>query len=149
MNEVVAVFPANVPFAVTSYSVAATTAAQATETVEAVEPVTANEAGALGGLPSWLRYGLRVWFAPVGVTARSSELVVAATLIAFRHAAVANLCALSLTNARICKPDDETPLSFATCAGPARRTATIGPAEPLLRDSAIAAESEAVLAHRV
>ena len=112
MNEVVAVFPANVPFAVTSYSVAATTAAQATETVEAVEPVTANEAGALGGLPSWLRYGLRVWFAPVGVTARSSELVVAATLIAFRHSEVAYLCALSLTKARICKPDEETPLSL-------------------------------------
>ena len=85
----------------------------------------------------------------MGVTARSSELVVAATLIAFCHSEVANLCALSLTNARICKPDEETPLSFATCAGPARRTATIGPAEPL-RDSAIAAESEAVLAaHRV
>ena len=45
MNEVVAVFPANVPFAVTSYSVAPTTAAQATERVEAVEPVTANERG--------------------------------------------------------------------------------------------------------
>ena len=55
MNEVVAVFPANLPFAVTSYSVAATTAAQATEIVEAVEPVTANEAGAPGGLPSWFR----------------------------------------------------------------------------------------------
>ena len=40
VNEVVAVFPANVPFAVRSYSVAPTTAAQATEMVEAVEPVT-------------------------------------------------------------------------------------------------------------
>ena len=77
----------------------------------------------------------------MGVTARSSELVVAATAIAFRHSEVAYLCALSLTNARICKPDEETPRSLPTCAGPARRTATIGPAEPL-RDSAIAAESE-------
>ena len=86
----------------------------------------------------------------MGVTARSSELVVAATAIAFRHSEVAYLCALSLTNARICKPDEETPRSLATCAGPARRTATIRPAEPLLRDSAIAAESEAALAaHRV
>jgi hypothetical protein len=78
------------------------------------------------------------------VTARSSELVVAAIPIAFRHAEVANLCALSLTNARIGEPDRNTPRSLATCAGPARRTATIGPAETL-RDSAIAAESEPVL----
>jgi len=55
VNEVVAVFPANVPLAVMLYSVAPTTAAQATEIVEAVEPVTANDAGAPGGLPSWLR----------------------------------------------------------------------------------------------
>jgi hypothetical protein len=55
VNEVPAVFPANLPFAVRLYSVAPTTAAQATEMVEAVEPVTANEAGAAGGLPSWLR----------------------------------------------------------------------------------------------
>ena len=70
--------------------------------------------------------------------------------IAFRHAGAANLSAPSLTNARICEPDEETPPSLATCAGPARRTATIGPAEPLLLDNASAAESEAVLeAHRV
>ena len=55
VNEVVAVFPANLPLAVMLYSVAPTTAAQATEIVEAVEPVTANDAGAPGGLPSWLR----------------------------------------------------------------------------------------------
>ena len=45
VNEVVAVFPANLPFAVMSYSVAPTTDAQATEMVEAVEPVTPSEAG--------------------------------------------------------------------------------------------------------
>jgi len=87
-----------------------------------------------------------VWFEVlVGVTARSSELVVAATAIAFRHSEVAYLC-LSLTKATICKPDEETPRSLPTCAGRPRRTATIRPVEPLLRDSAIAAESEAILA---
>ena len=132
-----------------SYSTTATLpvdGAHAIEIVEAVEAVTASEAGALGRLASWCRYVLSVCGdAAVGVTASSTEFVVAATSIAFCQAAVAKPCALSLTNARICEPDDAAPRSLASCAGLVRRTAAIRPGCPL-RDIAIAFAIEPTLA---
>jgi hypothetical protein len=150
VNEVPAVLPANLLFAVTVYAVAPTEGAQASETVEAVEPVTTSEPGGLGCLESWLRYWPSGCLgALVGLTARSTALVVAATRIALRHAAVAKPCRFSLTNARTCEPDAETFRSLATCAGPLRRTATISSGVPR-PDRAIAAESELTLeAHTV
>ena len=85
----------------------------------------------------------------MGVTARSTETVVAATPIASCQAEVANRCALSVASARIREPDDPAPRSFASCAGPVRRTAAIRPGGPW-RERAIAVAIEPTLAaHKV